>query len=119
MFMSGRFEEALTAIRGEFDREANKFASFSYGQTLVHAGHWEELEALVGKLRTDFDSAPLYKLIVAQDRERALPLLRDAVARGFWNHRFLGEHDPLVSQLRGDPRFDQLMELAQAEAQRL
>jgi serine/threonine protein kinase/tetratricopeptide (TPR) repeat protein len=159
VFMGGGFEEALAAIRGEFDREANMFASFSYGQVLIHTGRGEELERLVGKLRAELDSAPLYKLIVAQfhahkgeraavealldvdlvktvnrdfqypwqlavawlllgDRERALPLLSDAVARGFSNYRFLGEHDPYVSRLRGDPRFDALMERARAEVER-
>ena len=53
------------------------------------------------------------------EKEKALSLLEDAVSRGFWNHRFLGEHDPYVSQLRGDPRFDALLERAKAESERV
>jgi eukaryotic-like serine/threonine-protein kinase len=158
--LSGRFEEAVAAIHGEYDRDPNMFSTFTYGQSLVHAGRWDELERLTGKLRADLDSAPLYKLILAQhhahrgdraavealideglmktvnrdfeypwqlavawlllgDQERALPLLSAAVTRGFLNHRFLRELDPYVSRLRGDPRFDRLMERAEAEAARL
>ncbi len=159
-FLDGRFEEALTVFHGEYDHDPNMFSTFSYGQALIHAGRWEEMEGLAGRLRAELDQAPLYRLILAQyhahkgdrpavealvtddlmktvnrdfqypwqlavawlllgDKEKALPLLKDVVARGFWNYRFLGEHDPYVSQLRGDPRFDALMEQAEAEAKRM
>jgi tetratricopeptide (TPR) repeat protein len=159
-FMEGRFDEAVEAIRGEFDHDPNMFSTFSYGQALIHAGRWEEMDRLAGRLRADLGSAPLYKLILAQhhahkgdraavealvdddlmktvnrdfqypwqlavawlmlgERGRALHLLGDAVSRGFWNYRFLGEFDPYTSPLRGDPRFDALLERAEAEAKRI
>ena len=158
--MNGQFEEGLALVREQYDHEPNMFATLSYGQALVHAGRWDELERVVPALRTQMDSAPLYKLILAQyhahkgerqevdalidddlletvnrdiqypwqlsiawlllgEREKALSLLENAVARGLWNHRFLSEHDPYVSQLRGDPRFEALIAKARAEAESL
>jgi len=158
--LNGQFEEGLAIIRGGYEREPNMFATFSYGQALIHAGHWEELEGVAATLRAGLDAAPLFKLILAQyhahkgereevealidddfmrtvnrdiqypwhlsiawlllgEREKALALLEDSVARGFWNYRFLGDLDPYVSQLRGDPRFEALMEKAKAEAERV
>jgi len=158
--LNGQFEEGLTIIRGGYEREQNMFSTFSYGQALIHAGRWDELEGVTATLRNGMDAAPLYKLILAQyyahkgerrevealidddlmktvnrdmqypwhlsiawlllgEKERALSLLEDAVTRGFWNYRFLGEYDPYLSRLRGDPRFDALMEKARAEAERL
>jgi hypothetical protein len=42
--------------------------------------------------------------------ERALHWLAIAIDRGFINHPFLARHDPFFESLRGDPRFQQLME---------
>jgi len=34
---------------------------------------------------------------------------------GFINHRFFAEYDPFLAELRGDPRFEALMERARAK----
>jgi hypothetical protein len=34
---------------------------------------------------------------------------------GFVNHHFFSQHDPHLSKLGGDPRFDALMERARAK----
>ncbi len=158
--LDGKFEEGLAILRDTYEREPNMFAIYSYGQGLIHAGRWDELERVATRLREEMESAPLYKLVLAQyharrgerrevealidedlmrtvnrdlqypwqlaiawlmlgEKEKALTFLEGAVSRGFWNHRFLGEHDPYLSQLRGDPRFDALMEKARVEAGRL
>lgn len=158
--LNGKFEEGLAVVRGSYEREPNMFATFTYGQALIHAGHWDDLERVAASMRDEVEAAPLYKLILAQyhahkgerrevealidddfmrtvnrdlqypwqlsiawlllgEREKAIPLLEDAVARGFWNYRFLSEYDPYVSQLQGDPRFDALIAKARAEAERL
>ena len=43
------------------------------------------------------------------DADRALDWLENAIEYGFLNHRYLGEIDPLLAPLRGDPRFQALM----------
>jgi non-specific serine/threonine protein kinase len=43
------------------------------------------------------------------DADSALNWLLNAVELGFLNHRYLGEIDPVLAPLRGDPRFQALM----------
>jgi serine/threonine protein kinase/Tfp pilus assembly protein PilF len=43
--------------------------------------------------------------VMLGDADSALDWLGNAVERGFLNHRYLGEIDPILAPLRGDPRF--------------
>jgi eukaryotic-like serine/threonine-protein kinase len=47
--------------------------------------------------------------VMLGDAESALDWLENAIEHGFLNHRFLGEIDPMLAPLRGDPRFRALM----------
>jgi tetratricopeptide (TPR) repeat protein len=47
-------------------------------------------------------------------RDEALVWLRRAVDRGFTNYAFLAEHDPLLRNLRADPRFTELLRAVSA-----
>jgi serine/threonine-protein kinase len=46
------------------------------------------------------------------DLDEALYWLSRAIDMGFINHRFFAEVDPFLAKLRGDPRFEELMERA-------
>ena len=46
-------------------------------------------------------------------REEALALLEHAVDGGFLNHAFLAHRDPLLAPLRGHPRFQAVLALAE------
>ncbi|HET7746923.1 MAG TPA: tetratricopeptide repeat protein [Vicinamibacteria bacterium] len=48
----------------------------------------------------------------------ALHWLRIAVDRGFINHPFLARHEPFLEPLRGDPRFQGLMDVVRARWER-
>jgi hypothetical protein len=52
-----------------------------------------------------FDRA--YELV-----NHALEWLERAIVWGFSNHRFLSEHSRFLAPLRGDPRFEALLERA-------
>jgi len=45
----------------------------------------------------------------------ALRWLEQAIRWGFVNPRFHGEYNPFLAPLRGDPRFQALMEMAQEQ----
>jgi len=49
------------------------------------------------------------------DKDQSLDWLENAVDRGFINYPFLIEHDKLLENLRGEPRFQQLMERVKHE----
>jgi len=51
-------------------------------------------------------------LAVVGERDEALRRLSEAVRRGWINYRFLGERDPLLASLRGDPGFEMLLSQA-------
>jgi adenylate cyclase len=53
------------------------------------------------------------------DSDEALRWLSRAIEMGFINHRFFAEHDPFLARLRGDPRFEALMERARAKQREL
>jgi non-specific serine/threonine protein kinase len=49
------------------------------------------------------------------EKEEALSWLENAANRGFINYPFLSEYDPFLKNLRGDERFDKLMERVKHE----
>jgi lipoprotein NlpI len=50
-----------------------------------------------------------------EDIDQSLKWLENAVARGFINYPFLNEHDTLLDNIRGEPRFKKLMERVKHE----
>ncbi|MBN1504826.1 MAG: protein kinase [Candidatus Eisenbacteria bacterium] len=44
------------------------------------------------------------------DTENSLDWLENSVSRGFTNYPFMSKHDPLLANVRGEPRFAELME---------
>jgi tetratricopeptide (TPR) repeat protein len=49
------------------------------------------------------------------DHDEAVFWLSRAIEMGFINHRFFAEVDPFLTTLRGDPRFEELMDLVRAK----
>ena len=47
--------------------------------------------------------------VMLGETDEALDWLENAIELGFLNHRYLGEIDPILAPLRGDPRFQALM----------
>jgi len=47
--------------------------------------------------------------VMLGDTDSALDWLENAIGLGFLSHRYLGEIDPVLAPLRGDPRFQALM----------
>jgi disulfide oxidoreductase YuzD len=52
------------------------------------------------------------------DKEKALDWLEHAVKRGFINYPYMNEYDPYLENIRGEPRFKELMKRVKAEWER-
>ncbi len=52
-------------------------------------------------------------------REEALDWLESAVGRGFTNYRFLSRYDRFLEPIRGEERFQKLMERTERQWKRL
>jgi hypothetical protein len=49
------------------------------------------------------------------EKEKALDWLENSVNLGFINYPYLSEHDPFLESLRGEKRFEELMERVKYE----
>ena len=87
--MSASRDEALSAVTPE----------------LLATARWDEVLAWL--------TASGYALL--DEKQDALRWLEHAVARGFINYPFLAKFDPFMQNLRGEPRFEQLMQRVKRE----
>jgi serine/threonine protein kinase len=85
------------ALRGEIQQ-----ATEAVTETLEQAAWWDDYTPVI--------MAGGYAMI--GDRERALFWVDRAIEMGTTNVAFLGEHEPFLRRLRGDPRFEALLEKA-------
>ena len=76
--------------------------------------------SLTASVRRDvqysWEMAAGYALI--DERDEALNWLEHAVRHGFLNYAFLSQHDPLLENLRQEPRFKALMEKVRSQSER-
>jgi TolB-like protein/Flp pilus assembly protein TadD len=120
LLYAGRPDEAARA----FDRTAAAGAGvFSMSATLLGTmvkGDAEAMRAVLADQakREAFEIDKEISWMVAaacaslDERDEALYWLSRAIEMGFINHRFFAEHDPFLAKLRGDLRFEELMERA-------
>ena len=85
------------ALRGEIQK-----ATEAVTETLEQAAWWDDYTPVI--------MAGGYAMI--GDRERALSWVDRAIEMGTTNVAFLGDHEPFLRRLRGDPRFEALLEKA-------
>jgi TolB-like protein len=129
--MARLFYVWVLAINGRND-EVSAIAATAQEQTggsiasqltlfLAHAlrGEREEaLSVLSPEIETAANATDLFPRFLAHGYaladmpEQAIDWLTIAVERGFINYPFIAEHDPILGTLRGNPRFDALIETA-------
>ena len=123
LIYAGRSDEAAALL----DRAAAAGAgTFSATATCLGAMVSEDREAMravladPGTREALFMDTELTWMVAAAsatvgDLDEALYWLSRAIEMGFINHRFFAEVDPFLSKLRGEPRFESLMERARAK----
>ncbi len=122
--LNGRIDEAAPVLRGMGEKHpGSPFTATA--RSLYHAFRGEEaaaLEAISPALCEAARMTEMFSRFVAEchaaagDVGGALDWLENAVELGLAHHRYLARVDPLLENVRGEPRFRELLERVEAEA---
>jgi serine/threonine protein kinase len=123
LYYAGRSDEAVAAFDRLAAAGAGPVSAFGTFLGAMVRGEAAAMRALLAEPATreivGIDKELSWMAAVAfasiGDSDEALHSLSGAIEMGFINHRFFAEHDPFLATLRGDPRFEALMERARAK----
>jgi len=112
----GQLTEAIAEYQQAFDLNGDFYSLAALGQAYARAGSKAEAQKVLARLNEEAKSrhvAPyawaLFYLGLG-DKNRALDELETAYQRGDTNYLFVLKVDPLFDDLRGDPRFEALVQ---------
>ena len=112
----GRFAEAITEYQKAFDLNGDPYSLGMLGQAYARNGQKDEAQKVLARLNEQAKSRYVAPYAVALvylglgQKERALDELERAYERGETNYLFRVKVDPMLDDLRGNPRFDALVE---------
>ena len=112
----GQLPEAISEFRQAFDLNGDFYSLAMLGQAYARAGNRAEAQKILARLKEEAKShhvtayawALLY--LGLGDKNRALDELETAYQRGDTNYLFVLKVDPLFDDLRGQPRFEALVQ---------
>jgi len=112
--LKGRLADAISEYRKAFELNGDPYSLGVLGQAYARNGQKDEAQKVLARLNEMAKSryvAP-YPIAVFYlglgDKERAIDELAHAYQRGDTNYLFVIKVDPLLDDLRGDPRFEAL-----------
>ncbi len=110
----GRLSEAIAEFQKAFELNNDPYSLAMLGQAYARNGQKDEAQKILARLNEEAKShyvAP-YALALVQtalgDKDRAIEELERAYAQGETNYLFAIKVDPMLDNLRGDPRFEAL-----------
>ena len=112
----GHLPEAISEFRQAFDLNGDFYSLAALGQAYARAGNKAEAQKVLARLNEEAKSrhvAPYAWALLylgLGDKNRALDELETAYQRGDTNYLFVLKVDPLFDDLRGDPRFEALVQ---------
>jgi TolB-like protein/Tfp pilus assembly protein PilF len=112
----GHLSEAIAEFQKAFELNNDPYSLAMLGQAYARNGQRDEAQKILARLNEKAKShyvAP-YALALVQialgDKDRAIEELEHAYAEGATNYLFVIKVDPLLDDLRGNPRFDALVQ---------
>jgi TolB-like protein/Tfp pilus assembly protein PilF len=112
----GRLAEAIPEYQKAFDLNGDPYLLGMLGQAYAHNGQKDEAQKFLADLNEQAKSRYVAPYAIALvylglgQKERALDELESAYQRGETNYLFRVKIDPMLDDLRGNPRFDALVE---------
>src|SRR5437899_1639291 len=110
----GRLGEAIAEFQKAFELNNDPYSLAMLGQAYARNGQKDEAQKILARLHEEAKShyvAP-YALALVQialgDKDRSIEELERAYAQGETNYLFAIKVDPMLDDLRGDPRFEAL-----------
>jgi TolB-like protein/Tfp pilus assembly protein PilF len=112
----GEMTEAISEYQQAFDLNGDFYSLAALGQACARAGKKAEAQKILARMKegakthhvAPYAWALLY--LGLGDKNRALTELETAYEQGDTNYLFVLKVDPLVDDLRGDPRFEALVQ---------
>ncbi len=114
--LKGRLSEAIPEFQKSFDLNGDPYSLGILGQAYARNGQNEEARKILARLNEHGNArrvAPYAMALVylgLGDKERAIDELDRGYRDGETNYLFVIKVDPLLDELRGDPRFEALVQ---------
>jgi TolB-like protein len=114
----GQLEGAIPEYQRAFELNGDSFSLGMLGQAYARNGQKDEAQRILVQLNEQAKSRYVTPYVVAivdvalGEKERAVDELERAYARGETNYLFRIKVDPMLDDLRGDPRFEALVQKA-------
>ncbi len=112
----GRLNEAISEFQKAVELNNDAYSLAMLGQAYARAGKKDEAQKILARMNEEAKSryiAPYAWALIRLglgEKERAIDELDRAYQTGDTNYLFVIKVDPLLDELRGDPRFDALVQ---------
>jgi tetratricopeptide (TPR) repeat protein len=114
--LKGHLSEAISEFRKASELNNDPYSLAALGQAYARSGQKEEAQKILARLNEDATSrnaAPYAMALInlgLGEKDRAIDELERAYAEGETNYLFVIKVDPLLDELRGNPRFEALVQ---------
>jgi tetratricopeptide (TPR) repeat protein len=114
--LKGHLNDAIPEFQKSFELNGDPYSLGILGQAYARKGQTEEAQKVLARLKeeTKTRNTPPYAMAIVYlalgEKERAIDELERGYREGETNYLFVIKVDPLLDELRGNPRFEALVQ---------